>query len=610
MSPAPADMVEFLRAQPPFDALPDAVLESAAGSLYSLYVSAANVHELLDDTPPALYVVRSAVLDIEPGASLPAQRLESGDLFGHDRLRHPARDPVVPTVVRDGIVYRLDAARFETLCARYPEFARYFGEVIEGGMLRERESRGPDAEWVERRVGELLTRAPVTAQARDSITAATQRMREAGVSCLPVLDNGALRGIVTDRDLRNRVLAAGRDPAAGLSEIMTGDPVSIAVDTALFDAIVLMSRHNIHHLPVTDAGGTLCGVLTSSDLMREQRADPVLVTGRLRRAATREALIDEARAVPALVRAFAARTGNGDRTGHLLASLTDTLTRRLIELWEAAQGAPPGRYAWLAFGSHARRDQHLHSDQDSGLVLADDVADDAWFSGLAEWVRDGLARCAIPPCPGNMMAANPDWRLTRAQWRQRFEHWTGEPSPDGVMHGMICFDSRCIAGDGALYRQHREEIAALGRNGLFLAHAARRILNLPVPLGLFDRLLTRHRAGGHGVDIKHSGIAIINDIARLHALAEGITIADTPTRLERLAAAGVLAPADSRDLADSWRLLVDLRLQRQLDPDCGDDPNLLLPERLGTLQRRQLKAAFRVVKTSQRALALRFLGGG
>lgn len=614
MSINPDGPAGFLGSLPPFDRLPAAERERALSRLDSLYLNASNASELLAQMPEAFFVVYSGVIDVLGPDGEPVQRLESGDFLG------PVVGlPLVPEapgyqplqVRRDGILYRLPADTLKGLLQRQPGLAEQLAELHTGLPVRQAVSTD-EVDWSQQTVGSLTGR-PLVAVERDlSVQQAAARMAESGVSCLPVLDNGSLCGLITDRDLRNRVLAVGLDPLSPVADIMTPGPITISVDQPLFEALALMSQYNIHHLPVLDQQGWPLAVITTTDLLRQQRNAPQIFSKSLHKAPDLATLRTVARELPDQVRSFALNARDAATAGRLVTALTDTLTRRLISLYGEQNGAPPAAYAWLAFGSQGRADQTLHSDQDNGLLLADDLSASAerWFAGLADYVCDGLAACGIPYCPGDIMAKNPDWRLTRRQWEQRFRSWIIEPTPKGVLHSMIFFDSRCVAGNSNLYRRHRRTVAELGQQSQFLAQVAGIVVRIPVPLGLFDRLRTESRQGQASIDIKTLGIAVANDLVRLHSLQAGLTEPGTLARLQALKSSGRHAPEDLHNLADTWRFLTDLRLHWQLgDHALPDAPNAILPEHLSSLERQQLKAAFRVLKEGQEAAGLHYRHG-
>lgn len=606
----PSGAADFILELPPLNQLSKPAQEQLLRRLDSLYLNVGNASELLMSEPHALYVVYSGSIDVLNDRGEVKQRLESGDFFGAPAglpllSEHPDYCPL--TVHQDGIVYRIHGAALAVL-ADEPEVQQLLA-TVNSAAQGIRLNMAADDDWTQQSVLSILQRDMIAIESTESIRAAAQMMAEAGVSCLPVLAEERLVGVLTDRDLRSRVLAAGVDPLQSIAEVMTPDPITLQGNEPLFEAMALMSQHNVHHLPVVDARGKPVGVVTASDVLRQQRNTPYLFSQALHKAPSLDALVALAQELPQQIRAFAQNARDAATAGRLVAAVTDTLTQRLIELYSTAHKPPQIPWAWLAFGSQGRCDQTLYSDQDNGLLLDDHVTDTDrhWFEGLAHWVCDGLAACGIPYCPGDIMASNPKWRMTQSEWYERFQDWVDSPTPEGVMHSMIFFDSRCVAGHQALFNRHRQQIAKLGKQSQFLAQVGGIVVRIPVPLGLFDRFRTKRKDGEDSIDIKTLGIAVANDLVRLQALQTGLTEAATLERLRALSGRRGQAQVDLDNLAEAWRVLTDIRLRWQLSDQARiSAPNFIQPDRLSTLDRRQLKAAFRILKRSQEAVALRY----
>lgn len=613
------DVNEFVRQSPPFDELNGELLEYAQQQVQSLYLCQDNQNDLFRPDEPLLYLVRSGAFDLLDKDNNLIERLESGDMFGFPRLLTGRQVTNKLQVIEDGIVYIWPAKAFERLRRKSDRFERYFLNAHGERLLTERSSAERNSQdgydWTETRVEAVIEREPVQIASDTTINDAAKVMAEHRVSCVLITDEGQLKGILTDRDLRMRVLAAEVYPKLAVAAVMTPMPATVYARHSLFDALTIMSQANIHHLPVLDHDEKPVGVLTNTDLMRQQRSEPVVLINALYKAKTKEQLVEEAAGIPDYLRVFSRRVKDTATVGRLLASLTDTMTRKLIQLYEQEHGKAPAAYAWVAFGSQAREDQTLGSDQDNGLILADDITpgQEDWFEGMATYVCHGLADCGIRLCPGDVMAMNPEWRMTRVKWKDKFQKWIYSPTPKAIMHSMIFFDSRVIAGSPRLYKQHRDEVAKIASKGIFIATMARHIGDLPVPLGLFNRFRTRSTRVSEQskevdvIDLKKQGIAIINDIVRIYAVAEEITEPATPNRLTALRKSRMLTQEDNQNLAEAWQFLTALRLQVQLSRNENEVPaNSVQPHTLSTLQRRQLKAAFRVIKRSQQGVALKF----
>uniref|UniRef100_UPI0023574AA9 putative nucleotidyltransferase substrate binding domain-containing protein n=1 Tax=Rheinheimera sp. TaxID=1869214 RepID=UPI0023574AA9 len=298
--------------------------------------------------------------------------------------------------------------------------------------------------------------------------------------------------------------------------------------------------------------------------------------------------------------------------GHVITTITDALTQRLIYLAQQQLGEAPCVFSWLAFGSQARMDQSLNADQDNALLLEKEpngaVAD--YFSALADFVCQGLARCGIPLCPGNIMATNPELRLSLKGWSGRFARWIATPTPEALLKASIFFDLRVIDGSKGLFNALQQDILQRTSEApLFLYHLAQAALQRTAPLGLFKNFILE-QDGKHkkGLDLKKRGISLLTDLARVYALSAGINDVNTRRRLQQLATQGVIDSKDSQNIIDAFDLLAQLRWEKHLqDLQQGHDvTNLLDPMDVSGLARHQLKDGFAVINEAQSRLKHRF----
>jgi len=461
----------------------------------------------------------------------------------------------------------------------------------------------------------LLRRDPVSVSPATSIREAALLMREQRVSSLLVVERGHLFGIVTDRDLRDRAVAAGLSSSEPIIEIATVAPLTIDVHAMAFDALLLMARQNIRHVPVTD-GSRLVGMVTATDLMERHSNSAVFLCGEIYAQNEVEGLQRTSTRIRHLQRDLVAADASAYATGHVITAVTDALTTRLLQLGEARFGPAPVDYAWVAAGSQARSEQTAKSDQDNCLILSDaydDAAHGAYFKSLADFVCAGLDACGYVFCPGEMMAKTDTWRQPLQRWKQYFRRWIDEPDPSALMLTCVFFDLRAVYGNGSLLELLRADVLQRTRgNGFFLTHMVGNALSHQPPLGLFGRIAAA-RSGEHrgAVDLKHNGIVPIVDLARVYALAGGHAAVNTHDRLEAAALGNEVSPQSARDLRDTLEYLAVTRVRhqaRQMQAGETADSYVALEE-LSNFERTQLKDAFAVVQTLQSVMEQRYRAG-
>ncbi|MDT8438523.1 MAG: DUF294 nucleotidyltransferase-like domain-containing protein [Wenzhouxiangellaceae bacterium] len=609
MARPPSDVTGFLVHVAPFSELDGLDIERVAGLLEMRYHSRDHAIGCFD--PPGrdgLFIVRKgAVVLSDSQSDVAIEQRGEGELFGH-RIRF--RDGIEGYRVRaseDCLVWHLPQDRLDELLTKHQRLARFFHDAP-GERLRFE----IEATTRQERLSDLPLRSPVTIGPAASIRECAGRMREFQVSSLPIVENDRLTGIITDRDLRNRVVAVGRDPESPVADIMTSKPATAGIEDRIEAALVEMMRLGIHHLPVLDADGGLRAVVSAGDLMRVQSPHPLRLVRDLHRAENREMVIQLARRAPGMLAAMA-RSGSGaSEVGRIASRITDACTRRLLTLAIQELGEAPMAWSWLAFGSQARMEQGLISDQDNGLLLAEkpDEPTAAYFLQLATRVCDDLNECGYVHCPGGVMAKG-EWRMSQAAWRRRFEGWIREPEPKSVMQSSIFFDMRPVAGDLELgHRLHREVLALARDSQIFRRFLAQESLHHRPPIGLFRRFVQEH-GGEHsqGLNLKKRGVIPVVDLARVRALEEGFEVIHTEERIHAAADAGHINSRDAGDLVHALKFIADVRLQhqaRRLDRGLKPD-HLVDPDELSGLHRRYLRSAFAIIGDAQSALAQRYL---
>lgn len=602
---------DFLAGHAPFDALPAQVLDQLPARCTLRYVRRGTTVLSAGEPGDRLFVVRSGAVDISDEGTL-VDRVGAGGAFGMSSLvEHvPTRYDVVAR--EDTLLLSLPQVHFDALVAQHPVLAVHFAathhERIRTAIARLRTpTRGSAV--LRTRVRDLVRSAPVSTPPRTPVAEAARVMTRAGVSSLLVMEGEELLGIVTDRDLRRRVLAADLEPGSAVADVMTPGPVTVRAEGLALEAMLEMTGRNIHHLPVVDAAGVVLGLVTTTDLVRLERSNPVYLVADIQRQETVAGVAEQAARVPAVVEQLVSQDVSAADVGRVVSSLTDVLTVRLVALAEAELGDAPAPWAWVCLGSAAREERALGGDQDHALVLADRAdPQDPWWGRLAETVTSGLERCGLPRCDGEVMATDPGLRLRAPDWRERFARWAHRPTPAAVLSAAIFYDMRCVHGERSLVQALREDAVAMGsRSDLLVAHLTAQASRMRPPLGFF-RGFVLEPEGEHRdtLDLKR-GIGAVVQLARVASLRAGSTELETGERLAVAGRCGVLPTGTATDLADAHELFCSLRLQHQagqvregLTPD-----NHLDPSTLGGLDRRHLRDAFQIVRTAQQSLAAR-----
>jgi CBS domain-containing protein len=417
-------------------------------------------------------------------------------------------------------------------------------------------------------------------------------------------------GILTDRDLRSRVLAMGRSPDTVITEVLTSPVVTVPAETMVAEVIALMLEHGVHHVPVVDGSGHVLGMVTDTDLMGLEQKTPFALKADIERAVDAPAVTEVARRLPETVCALVEANVDPIAVGHVVAVAVDTLTRRFLELGVRKLGDTPCPWSWLALGSEARSEQALFTDQDNALVLDPGDAPfeevDPYFEKLAMFVNEQMESAGIPRCRAGVIASNPDWRDTIDEWAIRFRRWMQDPSRMGSAFSGIAFDYRPIAGPLEVQRVFDSAIRTAPGERDFIRHLGHLAVGSRPPTGFTkDRVVESKGRSVLSLDVKDGGITPITNIARVRAVMTGLTENRTLRRLHEVTALGRMDEERCKGLEEAFRLLWQIRLEhqtRQVRNGVAPD-DLVEPGSLGPLARQGLKEAFRMIEREQDALA-------
>lgn len=628
------DVQVFLARHPPFNHLSEKQLEFASKNIFVAFSKSGSElppNQLGNDNyKVGMFIVRSGSLEIKTNKGVLIDRLSEGDYLIPGLLIADTENNPRVFVLEDCLYYELTESAFVSLSAGSSDIAAlsadnkmrlthvqpvdvYVDNDHDSELHRYADQLSKDA-YLTQQVKDHMSNGVVCASAQTSIREAAQLMKENHVSSLLIKHEKNLIGIITDRDLRTRVLAEGVADSEKIEQVMTRSPMCIDVSSRLHDAQLKMMAEGVHHLPVMYEENPV-GIITPSDILRANNIEPLSLVRAINRALNMEQLRLASEGIPALVVRLIERDVRAVEVGKIITTLADSTTRRLLVLSEQKFGKPPCDYAWLAFGSQARQEQVLGSDQDNGLLLPDGISaeDGAYFKDFSAFVNDGLDACGMPYCPGNIMAKNEKWRLSLKAWKVCFSRWTEEPSPKAVMHSSIFFDMRHIAGNSTLTKALRAYVLERAQsNTFFLAMMCENALLHSPPLGFFKTFVLESD-GDHNntLELKKRGTIPIVDISRNYSLSAKLKPLNTIERLHAIQQAGEMSKEMACSLIDAHEFIAGIRLEaqgKQYRAGVKVD-NYLDPEELSTLVRHQLKDAFHVVRDAQSAMKVK-LGAG
>ncbi|MDF1614885.1 putative nucleotidyltransferase substrate binding domain-containing protein [Desulfurivibrio dismutans] len=628
---APETVLEFLRHTMPFNELDDDHLRELAR------------HCIIDFIPKGTLIFRQGETEVEhfyliqkggvkiyleddQGEVTLKDFRGEGEYFGALPIIQNTRANLNVETVEDTFCFLFTKSAFRQLLDTSPRVSQYFLRSLSEKMINTAYAelrhhrvtpRTESALFLfSTQVGSAVKGEPKTIPADASVRRAAALMAELKIGSLLVTDPaGEIIGIVTDKDLRTKVVAAGLDYQTPVEKIMASPVITIPGHAVCFDAMLRMMRQRIHHLAI-EKQGKIVGMITTHDIMLLQGTSPLYLFREIVAQRTLEGLHPLARKVPSVVRTLIEEGAKANNITKMITVLNDHILERLLTLLIEELGPPPLPFCWLLMGSEGRSEQTFKTDQDNALIYAwpqdEKKAAEAeeYFKALGERAIENLVLCGYPLCPGEMMASNPKWRMSAPAWQQCFDGWIMTPEPKEVMHSTIFFDLRPGYGDFGLADKLRHHLArTIPKQELFLYHLAQNAMEARPPLSFFRNLIVE-KDGEHrnALDLKTKGLVPFVDFARLFALKHGIGESNTLVRLQLLREGGHISAEMYQETIKAYEFLMQLRLVHQLHMmENGQEPNNHInPANLSDLEKQTLKESFEVVRRLQSHIKAEF----
>ena len=631
---------EFLRKYPPFSFLSEQMLQQVAQEVELMFYPQGEY--LFFQGEPAksfFFVVKEGFINLTEnrnGVTHIMEYCDEGDVFGVLALLGKRPYVLNAFAAEDSLLYAVPVGIFETILQENSKVSLYFaagfasGKVVVRSDLAQSQMAGSlfKQQVAENRVTVFSEQFPfrystdvLTCLPGESIGNAAKKMSQKGVGSIVVVDEDHRPlGIITDKDLRNRVLAAGKSPAQPVEEIMSQPLITIDPACDFSSAYLAMIKNRIHHLIITEDGSPqsrIRGIASDHDILLSQGYSPAVIIHTLMKSWKVEELARLREQAESLLASYLENEMSINFLSKIISEINDVLIQRAILIAKRKHDADyqdvcDVDFCFLALGSEGRGEQLLRTDMDNALVYEDSENLDpertqAYLLKIGQEVVDILTACGIQPCPADIMVNNPKWCQPLSVWKSYFEHWILNPDPDSMLKVSIFFDYRPIFGADTLATAITEHIYGLvGERKIFLNFLAKNALMNPAPLGFFRNFLVE-KSGEHQdkFDIKLRAMMPLVDAARLLVLSHNVVgINNTFKRFERLAELEPQHREIFKEAGKAYEIFLRIRVTEGLKS--GDSGRFIHPDHLGKLQRQLLKNAFVPIDELQKIIAVRF----
>ncbi len=615
------EVISFLKKEPPFQFLDDVTLKSVAGSLSMEFYPKGTVI-LKQDGPPSdsLRIIKKGGVKVlmraESGEDVVIDYRGEGDNFGFLSLIGKDKGKATVIAIDDTICYLLNKDKVLKLIETCPAVTEYFMSYLSRYVDRtykEMQNRNlfrtsSDRFLFTTPAGNVAT--PVVTVSEDtSIQEAAQVMVNRRISSLIVVDRRNVPvGIITDKDLRGKVVAKRRDVSEPVRNIMTISLIRVDARDSCFEAVLKMIKYNIHHMLVIEEGN-LKGIMTNHDLMLLQGTSPLSFANDIENQQTIDGLITVSSKINNIVGLLLKESAKASSITKIITEINDRLVKKVLEIGERNYGHSPVPYCWIVFGSEGRREQTFKTDQDNAVIYADpgspeeEKAIREFFPAFTSFVKESLLKLGFPDCPANYMASNPQWCQPLGIWKRHFSQWIGTPTPEAILKSLIFFDFRPLYGNFALADKLRDFLRTLLEGqGIFLGHMANQIVKNAPPVGFFKSFVVE-KSGEHKdeFNLKIKGLSPLVDAVRLFALEKGIRETSTLGRINALKGIHPIVKGYPDEIEQAFEFIMVLRIHHQFGQiNEGKNPdNFINPNRLSNIERKTLREAFHLITKLQ-----------
>lgn len=634
----PDRIADSLHRFPPFSMLEEKVIQSLAQEAsVKVLVKGEKVWNQGETAGNTLYFLERGRVEYkvnDGGHSELVDVRDVGDLLGLTALYEAAIFRVSAEVIEDSLLYCFDWNLVEPLFAEnddarnYIRRHLYWTTKLAGDMpvlMKMTKATSNQSSNIlqahldgahqirPRNILRLLTCGPDL-----SIHDAAQQMIEKRVpSILVVNESRHPRGIVTYRDMVEKVIIQDLDKDEPVEKIMASPVTTVEKESSATAAILLMLRQRIGKVCITEDGtdkSPALDVCTEKDLLGQTGHHPAGLLREIRHARTTTRLREICDDIEKIIHSYLEASISGLFIGQICAELYDELVQRLIQMalnamQENGQDLSDLDWAWVSVGSDGRREQILRTDMDNAIVFKSSGSEEQdkqirkQLNLLAESVIQGMTYCGFARCQGGVMALNPKWCLSDQEWKKEILSIDTSTDSTQMLRAIIIYDMRHVTGNKLLIDSIRSTMFKhLASNDAVLKELAIMAIELSPPLNFLGKFIVEKRGRNSGeFDIKSRAMTPLRQAAQAFAFKYQLSLrystggrwSEIAKQIESLKEVALLA-------REAYDFLLRLRTMNGLKR--GDSGRFIDPEKLTKMEKAQLVNVFDVVRMVQNSL--------
>lgn len=620
---------DFLKDFPPFNLLQKDELVTISQNVKVIYLEENEfIFRQDDDVHDAFYIVKDGAIGVFRDNTILVDKCDEGDIFGLRAIVVKDNYLLSAKAIEESIIYSISSNLLESIIEKNIKANKF---LIASFATNTRNPYSKDDKGVLFADIEVLqqnpsnfteiqtadySKNPVTCHPETSIKEAAKIMTDKRIGSIVITKNKKPLGIITDKDLRNKIATGLVSIDENVDKIMSSPVKTYPEYITVAEAQIAMMQHNITHLCITKDGtpeSELRGILSEHDIVVIHGNNPSVLIKEVKRAKNTEDLKIIRQKAQGLLQGYLEQKIPVFFVSKIISAINDAITKRALEFSISELGhEPPVKFSWLALGSQGRKEQLLLTDQDNALIFEDVPKEryqytQTYFLKLAKSVTIKLNTIGFEFCPAEMMASNKKWCKTLSEWKAQFNDWITHPHEEKIMLSTIFFDYDLIYGDKNLVDELTNSIfKSIDSYEIFLNFLGLNALKNPAPLSFFRQFLVED-SGEHKdqFDIKARAMMPLIDSARLLILYNNIkSHNNTILRLEKLAE---IEPQNKElylSCISAFKILLRFRSEQGLKHN--DSGRFIDLKSLSKNDRLKLKSCFKPIKDIQELIRVRF----
>lgn len=625
-------IADFLKQYPPFDNLNFQELAEIASSIRVVNIEKhKTLFKINDDLHDCFYVVASGLINLSVIADAEETLLNKcrvGDVFGLRPFFAKNNYMMTAKAREESIIYAIPIATFRPFVANNSNVLDFLLQSFAANTSNpsdKENTRGKlisdNVYYSEKESGihyfQTLNynTSPIKANTTQIVQEIAQEMTQNLSNSVIICNDQYPIGIVTHSDMCTKI-ATGRFPISStIDKIMTSPVVTVVENVSLAEAQLLMLKHNVTHLCVTQDGtdkSAVKGIISEHDLIAAQASNPGVLIKEIKRSQSSKDLKLIRDRLTDIIQKSIHKNIPLSHIYNIASEINLAILKRAVEISILDLGSPPASFAWLSIGSQGRKEQLLMTDQDSILVFEDvapekyrDVKD--YFLKLGKRTTSILEKVGFQLCPNGQMASNMLWCKSLTDWIKQYKVWINTPGENSANISSIFFDFEIAFGEPKIKEAIENVIYSNAKNNtLFFDYLGNDTLRNNSPFTFFKNFnVEEHGLNKDKFDIKTKALMPLIDGARLFCLSQNIKgVNNTYLRFKQLAISDVKNAEIYMNCADAFLILSKFRTLEGLKND--DSGQFIALKELSKVDKESFKNALAPMRELEELIKTKF----